>query len=113
MNPRSYISIKKILWYQTAQGNKPFGEWLSTLKDKTVRARILNRLDRLFLGNFGDVKQIGSVIWELRYHFGPGYRVYYGLDGASIVILLCGGDKSSQTSDIQSAIEYWKDYLRS
>jgi len=104
--------LDKILQYQTTQGKRPFGEWLLALKDKTVRARILARLDRLLLGNFGDTRRIGTGVWELRFHFGPGYRVYFGLDGEKIVILLCGGDKSSQTTDIQRAHEYWKDYLR-
>ena len=92
MNPSSYTSIRKILRYRTPEGRKPFGEWLSALKDRGGCARILARLDRLL--------------------FGPGYRVYFGRDGEAIVVLLCGGDKSSQTADIQRAQEYWKDYLR-
>ena len=111
MTPIGYTSIKKVLQYQTTKGKRPFGEWLLSLKDKTVRARILARLDRLLSGNFGDTKRVGTV-WELRFHFGAGYRVYLGWDGERIVILLCGGDKSSQAADIQRAEEYWKDYLR-
>ena len=101
MNPRGYTSIKDILWYRTAEG-----------KDKTIRARILARVDRLFLGNFGDTRHVGAGVCELRYHFGPGYRVYFGLDGETVVVLLCGGDKSSQTADIRQAQEHWTDYLR-
>ena len=81
------------------------------MKDKTVQARILTRLERLLSGNFGDTKLVGTGIWELRFHFGPGYRVYFGLDGITLVILLCGGDKSSQDRDIRHAQEHWKDYL--
>lgn len=106
------LMVEKILQYQTTKGKKPFGEWLLSLRDKTARARILARLDRLFLGNFGDTRQVGAGVWELRFHFGPGYRVYLGLAAERIVILLCGGDKSSQTADIRRAQECWKDYLR-
>ena len=104
--------VQEILQYQTAKGKRPFGEWLLSLKDKSVRARILARLDRLILGNFGDTRRVGTGVWELRFHFGPGYRVYFGLDGDKIVILLCGGDKSGQWRDIQHAQECWTDYLR-
>lgn len=107
-----FLMVTEILQYQTAKGRRPFGEWLLSLKDKTFRARLLARLDRLLLGNFGDTKRLAAGIWELRFHFGPGYRVYFGLDEGRIVILLCGGDKSSQTVDIDRAHEYWLDYLR-
>lgn len=82
-----------------------------SLRDKTVHVRILTRLDRLQTGNLGDARRVG-IVWELRFHFGPGYRIYFGLDRGTIVILLCGGEKSSQETDIQRAQEYWKDYLR-
>lgn len=104
--------LRDIFWYQSQKGKKPFGEWLLGLSDKTVRGRILARLDRLRLGHFGDAKRVGADVWELRFHFGPGYRVYFGLDGSIMVILLCGGDKSSQLADIRRADEYWQDYLR-
>jgi putative addiction module killer protein len=104
--------INEILQYQALSGKKPFGEWLLSLNDRNVLARILTRLDRLQLGHFGDAKKISAGVWELRFFFGPGYRIYFGLDGRSIVILLCGGDKSSQAGDIRRAQEYWQDYLR-
>lgn len=112
MTTLGYTSIQKVLQYQTTKGKRPFGEWLLALKDKTVRARILARLDRLLSGNFGDTRRVGQDVWELRFHFGPGRRVYFGLDRERVVILLCGGDKSSQAADIRRAEEYWKDYLR-
>lgn len=112
MTPVGYLSVQKVLQYQTSKGKRPFGEWLLSLKDRTVRARILARLDRLLCGNFGDTRRVGREVWELRFHFGPGYRVYFGLDEKTIVILLCGGDKSSQAADIQLAQEYWGNYLR-
>ncbi len=69
------------------------------------------RLNRIRLGNFGDCKSVGGGVEELRIDFGPGYRVYYGREGAVVVILLCGGDKRSQAKDIFRAQEYWREYL--
>lgn len=103
---------REVLRYQTIEGEQPFTEWLLSLKDKNIRAALRTRLDRLSGGNFGDYKRVGEGVFELRIHFGPGYRVYFGLDGEKIVILLCGGDKSSQVSDIHRAQMYWADYLR-
>ena len=80
-----------------------FANWLDRLKDQRGRARILARLDRLTLGNLGDVKPVGSGVSELRIAHGPGYRVYLVQRGAVLIILLCGGDKSSQNGDIARA----------
>ncbi len=103
--------LKTILQYQTSEGKAPFREWLLTL-DRVSRARIRARLDRLRLGNFGDAKPVGQGVFELRFHFNSGYRIYYALDGREVVLLLLGGDKSSQTRDISKAKQYWNDYLR-
>ncbi len=80
-----------------------FRKWRSRLKDERVRALIASRLDRLAFGNAGDVKPVGQGISELRIDHGPGYRVYFIKRGNTIVILLCGGDKSTQSKDIQAA----------
>lgn len=80
-----------------------FDEWLTKLKDRAGRLRILKRLDRLANGNPGDVKSVGGGVWELRLDVGPGYRVYYAHDGEVLVLLLCGGDKSTQQHDIDKA----------
>jgi len=80
-----------------------FDSWLRRLKDRQGRLRILERLDRLAHGNPGDAKPVGEGVFELRLMFGPGYRVYYLLDGGRLILLLCGGDKSSQARDIQTA----------
>ena len=74
-----------------------FDEWLRGLKDRRARAAILSRLDRLALGLFGDIEPVGAGVSELRIHYGPGYRVYFMHRGPVLVVLLCGGDKSSQT----------------
>ena len=82
-----------------------FSEWVSGLKDRSARARIQARIDRLAMGNPGDVAPIGKGRSEMRIHYGPGYRVYYMKKGNVIVVLLCGGDKSTQNDDIMRAHE--------
>ncbi|MDE3149487.1 MAG: type II toxin-antitoxin system RelE/ParE family toxin [Acidobacteriota bacterium] len=89
-----------------------FRKWRTRLKDQRIRALIASRLDRLAFGNPGDVKPVGNGISELRIDYGPGYRIYFQRHGKTIVILLCGGDKSSQTKDIKTAMrlaEEWRD----
>lgn len=106
------ISIKKELnIYVTQDGKKPFVDWLESLKDKTTRYRIKERLDRIALGNLGDHSSVGNGVIEIRFKFGSGYRIYYGKEGEKIILLLCGGDKSSQDKDIKRARLFWKDYL--
>lgn len=96
--------------YSTSNGRRPFEEWIDSLKDQTTQARILVRLERVRLGNLGDWKPVGEGVGELRIDVGPGYRVYLGRDGDSIVILLCGGSKATQRKDIAEAKSYWSDY---
>lgn len=90
-------------------GSEPYTRWEPRLTDRQARARIRARIGRLRLGNFGDAKRVGEV-FELRVHAGPGYRIYYGRDGDTVVILLCGGDKGSQARDFKRAARYWRDY---
>ena len=80
-----------------------FIDWLVALRDVAARARIAKRIDRIAQGNFGDAKSVGDGVSELRFTFGPGYRVYYTRRGDIVVILLCGGDKGSQEQDIERA----------
>jgi putative addiction module killer protein len=82
-----------------------FKKWFSSLKDKKAKARIDVRIKRVSLGNFGDVRPVGNGISELKIDYGPGYRVYFVARGNTLVILLCGGDKTTQTKDIQKAHE--------
>jgi putative addiction module killer protein len=96
--------------YQTAEGKIPLTEWLSRFRDGATRARIVARIDRLKAGLFGDWKSVGGGVCELRIDHGPGFRVYYGQEGNTLILLLCGGDKSTQAKDIEIAHAYWKDY---
>ncbi len=98
--------------YVTAEGKNPFRKWLSALRDVRARAKIRIRLNRLRLGNFGDAKSVGDGVSELRIPYGPGYRVYFARTGATVVLLLCGGDKSTQRRDIKKAKNYRTDCQR-
>jgi len=80
-----------------------FDKWLNGIKDMPTRIRLLRRLDRVQQGQFGDVKGVGDGVFEMREHFGPGWRMYYVQHGAVIIVMLGGGDKSSQTEDIAKA----------
>ncbi len=80
-----------------------FRQWLKALRDDQAVVRIIRRTERIADGNFGDARPIGQGVSELRIHYGPGYRVYFASQGDVIVLLLCGGDKSSQTEDIKRA----------
>ncbi|MEZ2228438.1 MAG: type II toxin-antitoxin system RelE/ParE family toxin [Microcoleus sp.] len=104
------VEPREIRRYTTAEGRAPFTEWLDSLRDRNVRVRIKSRLDRVEQGNLGDFKSVGEGVFELRINYGPGYRVYFGQVGLTIVVILIAGDKSTQEKNIQQAIEYWKDY---
>jgi putative addiction module killer protein len=93
--------------YVTPLGKVPFLDWLNSIKDQITRLRIRRRLDRLELGNFGDCEPVGEGVSELRLFFGSGYRIYFAEQDEEIIILLCGGDKSSQKKDIKTAKRYW------
>lgn len=102
----------EILRYQAEDGTEPLTDWLQSLRDKQVQARIRVRLKRLEAGNFGDCKAVGEGVHELREHLGAGYRVYFGCHGKTLVILLCGGSKQSQDADIKNAKACWQDWKR-
>ncbi|AJF06225.1 type II toxin-antitoxin system RelE/ParE family toxin [Geoalkalibacter subterraneus] len=102
----------EIDYYVTEDGSIPFKEWLESLRDVQGRARIRVGLDRVRLGNLGDHRSLGGGVQELRIAFGLGYRVYYGIEGRRIVLILLGGDKSSQKRDIAKAKQFWRDQQR-
>jgi putative addiction module killer protein len=102
----------EVFRYQTVGGVEPVTDWLQSLRDKQAQAKLRIRLKRLEAGMFGDCESVGEGVLELREHLGAGYRVYFGRHGLSIVILLCGGSKKTQSSDIRKAQEYWADWKR-
>ena len=93
----------------TFERSEVFDEWLAGLRDPKARARILSRLDSAALGNFGDCKYVAERIYEMRIHFGPGYRLYYTHHGEQIYLLLVGGDKGTQRRDIRRALDMVRD----
>ena len=100
---------REVRIYATPEDRAPFEEWVAALGDKRAKARIFTRVDRVRLGNFGDCCSIGGGVHELRVDYGPGYRVYFGLLGSLVVLLLCGGTKETQKRDIEMAHRYWKE----
>jgi len=98
--------------YLTADERDPFQEWMRKLRDPIAKGQIVKRLNRVEDGNFGDHKFCRDGVWELRIDHGPGYRVYYAMADAVVVLLLCGGNKSAQKADITRAVEYWSDWQR-
>ncbi|MEH1792978.1 type II toxin-antitoxin system RelE/ParE family toxin [Nostoc sp.] len=104
------VQPREIRNYLTVDGKNIFDEWLDSLRDRRAKAKIRARLDRIEDGNLGDCKSVGEGVFELRIDYGQGYRIYFGQEGITIIILLCGGDKSTQKQDVDKAQEYWKDY---
>lgn len=96
--------------YLSRAGKDVFDDWLSQLADPRAQAKIATRINRLAAGNFGDCKLLRQGLCELRIDWGPGYRVYYAMLGRRCVLLLCGGDKRKQSSDIDRALAHLKDY---
>lgn len=94
--------------YRTEAGREPFSDWLDSL-DKIVRAKVKSYIDRVALGGSNkNLKQVGFGVFEIKIEFGPGYRVYFGKLGSEVILLLLGGDKSTQVKDIKMAQIYWR-----
>ena len=102
----------EVLHYLTPAGSDPFQSWIDELNDLKARVAVLRRVDRMSAGNFGDHKFVRDGVWELRVDFGPGYRVYYGRHGKAVVVLLCGGTKRTQGSDVDRAVGFLAEYQR-
>ena len=103
---------KQLDYYRTADAEAPFLEWFESLRDIKTKQRIDARLVHVRAGNLGDHRTVGEGVIELRLNFGPGYRIYIGQKETELVLLLCGGDKSTQQSDITTARSYWADYRK-
>lgn len=105
------MTFLTVLEYLNPAGSSPFAAWFQRL-DATAAAKVTTALRRLEMGNFSNVKGVGSGVFEYRIDFGSGYRVYFGKDGDSVVILLAGGTKKRQDQDIADAQQRWTDYKK-
>lgn len=101
---------KELRFYRTKEGKEPFVDWIEALKDRVGRAQINNRLNRVTLGHYGDCEPVGEGVYELRIHYGPGYRIYFTDQENTIVLLLSGGSKRTQEKDIKKAKQYWAEF---
>ena len=109
-SPMRDVRPRTINFYQIPNSPEPFTEWFLSIRDTKTRQRIQARLTSVRAGNLGNHRFVGNGVWELRLDFGPGYRIYYSEVDNTIVLLLCGGDKSSQQRDIERAKHYWTEY---
>lgn len=96
--------------YLDKKGRSPYNDWLRGVRDARAKARVIMQVDRMELGLFGDSRPVGQGVRELRIHYGPGYRVYYAREQIGVCLVLCGGDKTTQTADIRRAKDFWQDY---
>jgi putative addiction module killer protein len=106
------IVEREIRKLELEDGKAPFDEWFDSLRDKKVQVAVDARLARVRAGNFGDFRSVDGGVFELRLDLGPGLRVYYGLHGQQIVVLLGGGDKSRQQRDIRRAQQLWQQFKK-
>lgn len=100
----------RVLIYEATDGIAPYSQWLDRLRDIQAVAKIEVRVRRIQLGNLGHWEPVGEGVCELKIDYGPGYRVYFGRIGSTIIVLLCGGDKKTQRKDIVKAKELWLDF---
>jgi putative addiction module killer protein len=104
------VSIKKVIYYVTERGSSPFEDWFKKL-DKLAKAIVIRLIQRVASGGAKKaIKSLKDGIFEIKIPHGPGYRVYFGEDGDEVIILLIGGDKKTQSRDIEKAKEYWSNY---
>lgn len=101
------VMEQELIFFEDNKGQVPFDKWIKKLKDRRAIAAILSTLNKVREGNFGDCKYLRSGVWELRIHFSRGYRIYFARHQRNLVVLLWGGDKSTQQKDIIRAVMYW------
>lgn len=102
--------IYELSIYKPLNGKAPFEKWLTSLKDTKTKQIIQARIDRAVFGNLGDIKGLGDDVFEFRINYGPGFRVYFSIQGKKILLLLVGGDKRTQSKDIEKAKLYLNDW---
>ena len=98
--------------YLTSESKDIYFNWQRKIRNQNARIAIDRRINRIEMGNFGDCKFCRDGVYELRINVGVGYRVYYAISGEEVILLLCGGDKSTQDADIQRACDNWQDWKR-
>jgi putative addiction module killer protein len=106
------VTPKNILIFRSKTNKEPFTEWFRSLKDTRAKQKVIARLARVRTGNLGTINSVGEGVQELKIDYGPGFRIYFGQEGNELVILLCGGDKKTQDSDIREAKAYWKEFKK-
>ncbi len=106
------VAPRFIDYFQAPDGSYPYRVWFNRLKDTAARVAIDKRLTRIERGLLGDCSSVGAGVYELRIHIGPGYRIYFGQEGKTVLLLLLGGDKSTQSKDILLAKSFWECHLR-
>ncbi len=105
------IRRRTAIYFKDLQSkSEPAREWLESLRDRVAQAAIYVRIARAESGNFGDHKSVGDGVLEMRVAVGPGYRLYYAFDGQDVILLLVGGDKSTQSKDVRKAKEFWQNH---
>jgi len=104
--------MNEIAHYLTPEDRDVYQEWLDSLADRHAKARVMTRVERLRQGNYGECRPLENGVWELKIDWGPGYRIYYAQVGQKLVLLLIGGDKRKQATDIKTAVAYWRDWQR-
>lgn len=101
------VKERSIEYYKTENGKEPVKEWLSSIKDKLTQAILYKRIRQVGLGQFGKTRSVGSGVHEMKIDYGPGFRIYFGIHNDEVIVLLMGGSKRTQTSDIEKAQSYW------
>ncbi len=104
------IKHRSVDYYRTPAGKEPAKEWLSSIKDKMTQAILYKRIRQAGLGQFGKTRNVGDGVWELKVDYGPGYRVYYGIHGDELILILMAGSKRTQTADIKKTRAYWTEW---
>lgn len=104
------IKQRLVDYYKTVSGKEPAKEWLASIKDKLTLAILFKRIRQAGLGQFGNTRNVDNGVWELKINYGPGYRIYYGIHRDELILILVGGSKRTQTTDIQKAKAYWTEW---
>ena len=104
------IKPRSVEYYKTLSGKESAREWLSSIKDTLTQAILYKRIRQAGLGQFGRTRNVGNSVWELKIDYGPGYRVYYGIDGDELILILMGGSKKTQSADIKKAQSSWLEW---